>query len=173
MACSIARTLEHVGDRWTLLVLREAFFGTRRFEDFHRNLGIARNILSDRLDVLVGAGILERRRYSERPPRDEYRLTEKGLGLNDVLLALKSWGDRWTAEPGALPALTRHVDCGEVFDAVPVCSCCGEVVHARNVRTEPGPGAADRERRAWEDRRRRAEERRAAHYRRPDSTATS
>lgn len=152
MPCTIARTLELVGDRWTLLVLREAFYRTRRFEDFHRHLGIARNVLSNRLDRLVDAGILERRRYSERPPRDEYRLTEKGLELNHVLLALKGWGDRWTWGPERLPVVTRHLDCGEVFDAVPVCSSCGGTVHARNIRTELGPGAPEEVRRRWGER---------------------
>jgi DNA-binding HxlR family transcriptional regulator len=153
LSCTIARALDVFGDRWTLLVLREAFFGTRRYEDFRKRLGIARNILADRLDRLVEAGILERRRYSERPPRDEYRLTPKGLDLNHVFLALKAWGDHWTADPQALPAVTRHVDCGEIFDAVPVCSYCGEEVHARNVRTEPGRGATEHDRRSWAERR--------------------
>src|SRR6266498_1598794 len=93
--CSVARTLEIVGERWTLLVLREAFLGVRRFERMQHDLGIARNILADRLQKLVGQGILERRSYTERPPRFEYRLTQKGIDLYPAIIALMEWGDRY------------------------------------------------------------------------------
>lgn len=152
MNCSIARTLDAVGERWALLVLREAFFGTRRFEDFQQRLGIARNVLADRLDRLVQAGIMRRERYQERPDRYEYRLTEKGIDLNDVVLAIKAWGDRWTESAGNRPLEVRHHDCGQVFDAVPVCSECGGRVHARNVRAEPGPGATEEDVALWQQR---------------------
>jgi DNA-binding HxlR family transcriptional regulator len=92
--CSIARTLELVGERWTLLIVRDAFLGVHRFDDFQASLGIARNVLTDRLGRLVDAGIFERVRYSERPERYEYRLTEKGVELRVALLALMQWGDR-------------------------------------------------------------------------------
>src|SRR3982751_3153860 len=92
--CSIARTLDIVGERWTLLILRDAFNDVRRFEDFAAGLPVARNILTDRLQTLVAHGILERRRYQERPPRYEYRLTAKGMELYPVLIALLQWGDR-------------------------------------------------------------------------------
>src|SRR5262249_52054022 len=95
--CSIARTLDVVGERWTLLVLRDAFNGVRRFEDFPASLPLARNVLTDRLQTLVEHGILQRRRYQERPPRYEYRLTEKGFELYPVLIALLQWGDRHLA----------------------------------------------------------------------------
>src|SRR6185437_16671788 len=98
--CSIARALEVLGDRWTLLVIRDAFLGVHRFDDFQRDLGVARNVLSDRLARLVDEGLLERRRYQERPERFEYRLTEKGLDLFEVLAALMHWGDRWYAPAG-------------------------------------------------------------------------
>ncbi len=93
-SCSVARTLDVVGDKWTLLVLRDAFYGVRRFEDFARDLGIARNVLTDRLGTLVDAGVLERRQYTEHPPRFEYRLTAKGRDLLPVLLTMMRWGDK-------------------------------------------------------------------------------
>ena len=94
-ACSVASTLEVIGERWTLHVLRESFLGVRRFEDFHRNIGVARNILSDRLNTLVAEGILRRELYNERPARYEYRLTRKGVDLLPVMLSLMDWGDRY------------------------------------------------------------------------------
>src|SRR5438093_5787947 len=111
MHCSVARSLDVVGEWWTLLVLRDAFRGVRRFEDFQRDLGIARNVLSDRLQTLVDHGILERRRYSDRPPRDEYRLTAKGLDLYPVIVGLLQWGDKWAADDGP-PVILRHKACG-------------------------------------------------------------
>src|SRR5688500_13683640 len=100
MNCSIARSLEIVGDWWTLLVVRDALLGIRRFEHFQARLGIARNILTARLKGLVDRGILERHAYQERPRRFEYRLTKKGLDLFPVIIALKEWGDRWESERG-------------------------------------------------------------------------
>ena len=101
MDCSLAQCLEVVGERWTLLILRDAFFGVRRFEQFHRRLGIARNILSARLNTLVDAGILERRALSDGGRRAEYHLTDKGRDLQPAMLALTQWGDTWY--PGELP----------------------------------------------------------------------
>src|SRR3954453_4732996 len=98
--CSIARTLELIGERWTILIVRDAFLGVRRFDDFQRSLGIARNVLQNRLERLVEHEILERARYQERPERFEYRLTEKGLDLWPVLVSLISWGDRHAADGG-------------------------------------------------------------------------
>jgi DNA-binding HxlR family transcriptional regulator len=112
--CPIARTLDVVGDPWTMLVVRDAFFGVRRFEDFQRSSGIPRATLVDRLDRLVGDGVLERERYQEHPPRDEYRLTAKGRDLRDVLLALKAWGDAH----GGLDELPIHLVRAE--DGAPV-----------------------------------------------------
>src|SRR4051812_30342975 len=101
MNCSIARALEVVGEWWTFLVIREAFLGVTRFEGFQEQLGIARNVLTSRLRALVSKGVLERTKYQERPPRFEYRLTEKGRDLYPVLLALMGWGDRWESPKGA------------------------------------------------------------------------
>src|SRR3984885_15167489 len=112
--CSIARPLSFLGERWALLVLRDLFLGRRRFDEIQDSLGVASNVLSQRLATLVEEGIVERRRYSEHPERFEYRLTEKGKDLMPTLWALMRWGDRWTAAGGA-PVETVHDDCGEVF----------------------------------------------------------
>lgn len=138
--CSIARTLAVIGDRWTLLVLRQAFAGTRRFSDFQAQLGLTPHRLSARLDKLVAEGVLERRRYREHPPRHEYRLTEKGLDLYPVLLALVRFGDRWLAGKKGPPVVYEHRACGHDARAELVCSHCGEPVHARQIRPRPGPG---------------------------------
>ncbi len=137
--CSVARTLDVVGDKWTLLVLRDAFYGVRRFEDFTRDLGIARNVLTDRLGRLVEAGVLERRQYQERPPRFEYRLTAKGRDLIPVVLAMMHWGDTWEDPVGSGPVDLMHHDCGEVTHAVSTCAHCGDELTAFNVAVEPLP----------------------------------
>src|SRR4030081_2798136 len=123
--CSIARTLQVVGERWTLLVLREVFTGQRRFEEIQRNLGVATNILSVRLQTLVDEGILERRAVSARSDRFEYRLTDKGLDLNPVLLELMRWGSRWDPPAYGPPKVVEHRDCGHETRAVQTCSHCG------------------------------------------------
>jgi DNA-binding HxlR family transcriptional regulator len=138
--CSIARALELVGERWTLLILREAFLGTRRFDDFQRELGIARNVLDARLGRLVDAGILRRARYSERPPRYEYRLTQKGTDLWPVLMALLKWGDRHAA-PNGPPKVIEHRGCGGELDDRRRCLRCGADVEAWDAVARPGPGA--------------------------------
>jgi len=139
--CSVARTLEIIGERWTFLVLREAFMGVRRFDELQRNTGVARNILSARLRKLVEHRILERRRYQDRPPRFEYRLTERGLDLYPAIVALLQWGDRHAAHPAGRPLVLEHKGCGR--DSTPrlVCSECGEPIGARDMRPKPGPGA--------------------------------
>ena len=139
--CSVARTLEVVGERWTMLVLREAFFRVRRFEEFQRNTGAARNILSDRLRRLVEHGILERRRYQDHPPRFEYRLTEKGVDLYPVLISLMQWGDKHAPAESGPPVVLEHRTCGNPTTPAMTCSECGEPVSARDMRALPGPGA--------------------------------
>lgn len=137
MDCSVARTLAVVGERWSLLVLRDSFYGVRRFEDFQRSLGVARNILTDRLARLVEQGVLERRRYSERPERFEYAPTEKGRDLLPVLLSLMRWGDKWSIEE---PPLTiTHTTCGHDTEAITVCKHCGEELTLKTVRAHPLP----------------------------------
>jgi DNA-binding HxlR family transcriptional regulator len=138
--CSIARALEMVGDRWTMLVVREAFMGTRRFEDYHHRLGCARNVLTDRLKRLVDGGILRKDRYQERPARYEYRLTRRGVELWPAVIALKSWGDRYLAPDGP-PLLVLHTDCGGEIDERLHCRNCGAELGPKDVYLERGPGA--------------------------------
>ena len=138
--CSIARALELLGERWTLLVIREAFLGTRRFEGFTERLDIARNVLTTRLARLVDEGVLEKVRYQERPERSEYRLTEKGIDLWPVMVSLIQYGDRYYA-PGGPPLILLHKDCGGTVDNHRICSVCGERLSARAVTARPGPGA--------------------------------
>lgn len=142
--CSVARTVEVIGERWTVLVLREAFFGVRRFSEIQHNLGIARNILSDRLGTLVEHGILRRERYQERPERFEYRLTAKGLELYAPLMALMRWGDDHLAEPAGPPVILHHTRCDHDTVATLCCSHCGEELDPREVQPLPGPGATVR-----------------------------
>jgi DNA-binding HxlR family transcriptional regulator len=138
--CSIARTVAVLGERWTLVILREAFSRRRRFEDIQRDLGIARNILADRLQRLVAEGILERRAYQQRPERFEYRLTDKGRDLYPVLIALMQWGDRYTAGEAGPPVELIHEPCGQHTHPRLVCDHCGEPIDPRDVRPQPGPG---------------------------------
>lgn len=150
--CSIARPLSFLGERWTVLVLRDLTLGRRRFDEIQESLGIATNVLSQRLATLVEEGIAERRRYSEHPERFEYRLTQKGLDLEPVLLALLAWGDRYTAGPEGPPLETVHDDCGHTFHMVPTCSVCGEEIDPRHVHSRPGPGADEEQLRRWRER---------------------
>ena len=139
--CSVARTVSVIGDRWTILILRDCFLRVRRFEDFQARLGITRHVLADRLRKLVRLGVLRRVRYQQRPQRHEYRLTPTGLDLQPVLLAIMRGGDAHMAGKRGRPVLLEHADCGHVFDPVVVCSHCAGPVSARNVRVRPGPGA--------------------------------
>ncbi|MFL1404412.1 winged helix-turn-helix transcriptional regulator [Marinobacter sp. M1N3S26] len=138
--CSLARTLSVVGDRWTLMVLRDCFLGVRRFDDFEKRLGITRHVLTDRLKKLVEQDVLRKVPYQQRPLREEYRLTEKGLELHPVILALVSWGDRHMADDQGAPLQHIHKACGQVMKPVTVCSECGELVTARDIRVQVGPG---------------------------------
>lgn len=135
--CSLARSLAVIGDRWTLLILRDAFLRVRRFDDFQARLGIARRVLAERLAGLVADGILEKVAYQDRPTRYEYRLTPKGLDLYPAILALVHWGDTHYADGDGPPVAHRHKACGHVFRSVLACSECGEPVDARSVTPEP------------------------------------
>ena len=144
--CSIARSLEVLGERWTLLVIREAFLGTRRFEGFTERLDIARNVLATRLARLVDEGVLERVRYQERPERFEYRLTEKGIDLWPVIVSLLQYGDRYYAPDGP-PVILLHRDCGGEIDSHRICSACGKRLTARDSTATagaPAPASAPR-----------------------------
>lgn len=138
--CSVARSLAVVGDRWTLLILRDAFLGTRRFEDFQRQLRITRHRLSDRLGKLVEAGIFNRVPYQQRPPRHEYRLTRKGLALYPVLMTLAQWGNEWADDGNGAPVQYHHRGCGHAMQPVMACSECGERLQPGEVTPQIGPG---------------------------------
>ena len=139
--CSVARTVSVIGDRWTLLVLRDCFLRVRRFEAFQERLGITRHVLADRLRKQVKHGVLRRVSYQQRPRRHEYRLTEKGLDLYPVIMAIVHWGDVHLAGRRGRPLLHEHKACGRRFDPVTVCSECGEKLDPRAVHVHPGPGA--------------------------------
>jgi DNA-binding HxlR family transcriptional regulator len=139
ITCSVARTLSVVGDRWTLLILRDAFLRTRRFEDFQMHLGMTRHRLADRLAKLVEHGVFERVRYQERPERYEYRLTEKGRDLYPVIVSLVGWGDRWMAGKAGAPIELVHRSCGHVMMPTMTCPHCGDALTARDVTAQPGP----------------------------------
>jgi DNA-binding HxlR family transcriptional regulator len=131
--CSVARSVAVIGDRWTLMLLRDAFLGVRRFEDFERRLGISRSIIADRLKLLVDEGVLRREAYQDRPPRHEYRLTDKGLALHPVIMAIVHWGDVHYAGAEGPPLIHRHKACGCDFAPVQTCSECGDPLTARDV----------------------------------------
>ncbi|HEX4249416.1 MAG TPA: helix-turn-helix domain-containing protein [Pseudonocardia sp.] len=143
MHCSIAQTLEVVGEWWTPLILRDVYLGLHRFEDLAENLEISRNLLTIRLTYLVDHGMLERHRYQDRPVRHSYHLTEAGTELVPALLVLMAWGDRRATPPGGQPVRLVHRACGEHFTPTVSCSCCGQPVDADGVDALPGPGAAD------------------------------
>ena len=140
MNCSVAQALDVVGDPWTLLIVRDAMWGFRRFNDFQQRLGIPRNTLTTRLARLVEAGVFDKVPYQESPQRFEYRLTEKGLDLYPVVVALMQWGDRWRAPEGP-PLLLKHRNCGGKLALELRCDSCGVRPGAREVTYEPGPGS--------------------------------
>ncbi len=141
--CSIARTLEVIGERWTMLIIRDALRGLRRFDEFRTSLGIARNILTTRLNRLVDNGILQRTSYQDAPPRWDYTLTDRGRELATPLLALMHWGDRHLATPAGPPRLARHATCGGDVTERHVCAHCGPIDTA-DLTVEPGPGLRTR-----------------------------
>ena len=140
MNCSIARSLEVIGEWWTLLILRDAFFGITRFDDFQARLGIARNILTKRLDTLIDHGVLEPRCYDEARGRNDYVLTDKGRALWPVMVTIREWGNEWIFGRDHEPLGLQHRDCGEVTQPEMVCDKCGEKLHERSFRNIPGPG---------------------------------
>lgn len=148
LECSVANTVGIVNDPWTVLILRDAFQGIRRFDQFVESLGIARNTLTSRLEGLVANGLMEMVPYQNRPIRHEYVLTERGKDLIDVLMTLWSYGERWNppSDPGHQRAI--HVDCGEEADAVAHCRHCGERLTRKNVRIVPPNPIVERSRAA-------------------------
>ena len=140
MACSIARTLDVIGEPWSPLILRDIWVGFSRFEQLQADLGISRKVLTERLNHLVDRGVLERRPYDNRP-RYEYVLTDRGRELLDVLMVMVAWGDKWLAGKVGPPVLYRHHACGEISHVDLVCAHCSKPMHAEDVEVLPGPGA--------------------------------
>lgn len=138
--CSIARTIDLLGDWWNPLILRDAFMGTRRFEQFQHSLGIGRNVLAERLRRLVDEGLFDKRKYHEHPERYEYVLTEKGADLFGVIATMMRWGDRWLDGGEGPPVVVRHRSCGSVTHAEVVCAECGEPLRMQDLRLEPSSG---------------------------------
>ncbi|RKS79443.1 HxlR family transcriptional regulator [Actinomadura pelletieri DSM 43383] len=138
--CSLARSLEIVGDRWTMLVIRSAFQGVRRFDDFQDALGVARNVLTDRLNRLCDEGVLRRVPYQRRPERHEYRLTRKGVELWPAVMTLMMWGDRHYA-PAGPPLIIGHRGCAGVLTPRFTCDVCGAFLGPGDVDPRPGPSA--------------------------------
>lgn len=147
LACPVARSLSVVGDRWTILVLRDAFLGTRRFDDFLASLRCSPHLLSTRLAKLVKHGVLERRPYQTRPVRHEYRLTDKGRDLYPVVAGLLGWGNRWMTREDRRAITLRHTACGHETTPTLTCSACGDPLDARSVRARLA-GRADDARRS-------------------------
>jgi DNA-binding HxlR family transcriptional regulator len=144
-ACSMARAIDIIGDEWTLLILRDLLFAIRRFDALQAELGISRKVLAQRLALLEAEGIVERVAYQERPPRYEYRLTEKGYALQPVLLVLAQWGSRWLDEKGASPWEFVHKDCGAPARPAACCSACGKPLDAHNIRVRVRTKAGEAE----------------------------
>jgi DNA-binding HxlR family transcriptional regulator len=142
MHCSVAQCLEVVGEWWSLLIVRDSFFGVTRFDDFQERLGISRNVLNQRLDHLVQAGVLVKVPYREHPPRHDYRLTDKGRDLWPVITTMRQWGDKHAAPDGS-PLQLIHKDCGEISHALLTCSTCGKTIGPKDVRAISGPGAVE------------------------------
>jgi DNA-binding HxlR family transcriptional regulator len=141
MACSIARTLDVIGEPWSPLIVRDVYVGFTRFDQIQADLGISRKVLTGRLNHLVEQGVLERRPYDQRP-RFEYVLTEKGAELVDLLMVMVGWGDKWLAGEAGPPVLYRHHACGEISNVDLRCAHCGQPMHAGDVELLRGPGAA-------------------------------
>ncbi len=144
MQCSIARTLDIIGDRWTPLVLRDIALGVSRFDAIQRDLGLSRKVLAQRLQALVDHDVVRRTPYQENPPRYDYTLTEKGTDLAMVLLAIQTFGDRWAFGEVGPPLQWRHLGCGEISSPVVCCEHCGEQVRPGDAVPVQGP-SFDRE----------------------------
>lgn len=142
MACSIARTLDVIGEPWSPLILRDVFVGITRFDRLQAELGVSRKVLTERLKWLVEQDVLRRELYSQRPPRYEYVLTVKGGELCDLLLVMAAWGDRWTAGAAGPPVLYRHHACGQISHVELRCSACTQPMNVCDVEVLPGPGQA-------------------------------
>ena len=144
MTCSVARTLSVVGDRWTMLIIRDVFLGIRRFDAIQQDLQLTPHRLSDRLRKLVRDGILHRVAYEKRPPRFEYLLTEKGLDLYPLIATMTEWGDRWMAGRAGVPVELVHWPCGQTIKPELICPCCKAKIDSRQMSARPGPALKER-----------------------------
>jgi len=144
MTCSVARTLSVIGDRWTMLIIRDVFLGIRRFDAIQQDLQLTPHRLSDRLRKLVRDGILRRVAYDKRPPRFEYRLTEKGIDLYPVMATMTEWGDRWMAGRAGVPVELVHRPCGHTIKPELICPSCKSKIVAREMSARPGPALKGR-----------------------------
>ena len=142
MRCSLARSLQLIGDWWSPLIIRDLWLGITRFDELIEDLGISRNLLTRRLKALADSGIVERTAYQSRPVRYEYRLSQAGRDLMPAMLALTEWGDRWASLEEGRPMLFVHTKCGHQFQPQVTCSACGELISADTVTAMPGPGGA-------------------------------
>jgi len=140
MSCSLARSLELIGDWWTPLIVRDLSLGISRFDDLVEDLGVSRNLLAARLKRLTAQGLVERRRYQDRPPRYEYLLTQMSRELMPPLLALTAWGDRWASPKEGPPVIYTHRGCGKDFSPAVTCPHCGDALRPEDVAARPGPG---------------------------------
>ncbi|RKG36730.1 winged helix-turn-helix transcriptional regulator [Acinetobacter rongchengensis] len=138
--CSVARTLSVIGDTWSMMIIRNAFLGIRRFDDFHKNLGVTRHVLTARLNTLVEEEILYKAPYTETQKRFEYRLTQKGLDLYPILMSIIHWGDTYMDKGQGAPVDCIHKTCGHKFHPVMVCSECSEPLNPKQVKVEIGKG---------------------------------
>lgn len=138
--CSIARTIAVIGDRWTMMILRDCFNGSKRFDEFQNSLGISRTIVTHRLSLLLEEGVLKKLPYQEKPLRYEYKLTEKGLDLYPILMSMFRWGDKHYAEEAGPPLLFQHTTCGHEFNSVLCCGACGDEITPHDVKVTAGPG---------------------------------
>lgn len=145
MPCSVAKTLDIIGEWWTLLILRDVFYGVRRFEGLRTHLGISRKVLTNRLGRLTDERILKKVLYQKHPPRYEYRLTKRGLELLPILLTIMNWGDKWLSESDMAPVILIHKDCGEKTTPKLVCSQCNGELTAHNIYPTAGLGAPPEE----------------------------
>lgn len=141
--CSVARTLSVIGDTWSMMIIRNAFLGIRRFDDFQKNLGVTRHILTDRLNTLVQEQILYKAPYTETQKRFEYRLTQKGLDLYPIIMSLVQWGDTYMDQGQGAPLEFIHESCGAKFHPVTVCSECREPLNPKHVKVQNGKGMKD------------------------------
>jgi DNA-binding HxlR family transcriptional regulator len=137
--CSIARTVDIVGDRWTPLIVRDVALGISRFDAIQRNLGVSRKVLTQRLQLLLDHEVITRTEYQDNPPRFDYSLTEKGNDLAMVVLAIQQFGDKWSFSQAGPPLLWRHLGCGEISNPVVCCDKCGEVARPGEAVPLRGP----------------------------------